>query len=51
VHEHAPEIRLLSNQRLDEQPNIGMTAHQFLQGPVVLHKAVVGEAESLPLLG
>ncbi len=35
VHEHTPGTRLLSNQQLDEEPDIGMTAHQFLQGPVV----------------
>jgi hypothetical protein len=36
---------------MDEQPDIGMTAHQFLQGPVVLIQVVVGKADSLILLG
>ncbi len=35
VHEHTPGTRLLSNQQLDEEPDIGITVHQFLQGPVV----------------
>jgi hypothetical protein len=35
VHDHEPGICLLSNQQLDKQSDIGMTAHQFLKGPVV----------------
>jgi hypothetical protein len=51
VHEHAFCIRLLSNQRLDEAPHIGMTAQQLFQGPVLSLQAVVGKEDSLILLG
>ncbi len=47
VHEHTPGIRLLSNQQLDQEPDIGMTAQQFLHLELVQH--IMGnEGKSCP---